>query len=348
MPGSSPEKDKEPVETKVEIDAKTPDVATSAESSPAETQGEVKGDMLAAVKAALKPDTEKAPDSGEQGSKPETDAAPAKKEGETAEDVDGDLTEEELARLRPKTRKRIDNLLKDRSDRDEKIATIEPKAEQFDKMVRFVEDAGLSKDEVNQGFGVMSDLKQNPLRAYETLKPIMDQLEQIVGVRLPEDLQNAVALGQITQQHAQELAGARGRATVTQQTLERRDTKEQERQQREDFGKRVDEVSTKVSEWENSQVKSDPDWKLKQPRVMALVKVQVQERMLQDRSYYPTPAEALQFSKDALVTVNDELKKFSPSRRAINPGHVDAAATQSQAKPKNMLEAARQGLAAAG
>jgi hypothetical protein len=342
MPGSSPEKPKvDEVETKVEgeVETKTPDVVASAESSPAETKGEDKGDMLAAVKAALKPEAEKTPDSGEQGSKPETTEAPAK-EGE-AEDDSGDLTEEELARLRPKTRKRIDNLLKDRSDRDTKIAEIEPKAAQFDKLVRFIDEADLTKDEVNKLFDVGKDLKQNPIRAYEVLRPIMDQLEQIVGVRLPEDLQNAVRLGQITEAHAQELSSARGRSTVTQQQLERRDRQDQTRQERDKFEGRVNEVSGKVSEWERSQEKSDPDWKLKQPRIKDRIDLEILRRRQNEPTYFPTAEEAISLSKKALEEVNAEFKKLAPARREIRPGHTDAAATRSTAQPKTALEAAK-------
>lgn len=350
MPGSSPDKaEAVVVETKVpaEIETKTPDVVASAESSPAETKVEDKGDMLSAVKAALKP-TEKTTDSGEQGLKPDAEPVVAAKEGETAGTEPGDLSAEELAQLKPKTRARISNLLKDRSDRDEKIASLEPKVQQFDTLVRFVEDAGLSKDEVNQGFDVMRALKREPLRAYQVLQPIMAQLEQIVGVQLPDDLRNAVALGQITDTHARELSRSRATSTLSQQQLQEQTQRDQEQRKANEHQAAINDVSTKVSEWERSQEKSDPDWKLKQPRVMALVKLEVQDRKLRDPSYFPSVEEAHGFCKTALKTVTDEIKAFSPTRREIRPGHIDAAATRATAKPTTMLEAARLGLAATG
>ncbi len=346
--GSSPQDAVVEGEAKAEPDiaAKTTDEkATPAESSPAD-KGETKGDMLSAVKAALEPQ-EKAPDSDEQGSKdePKTEAA---KEGEAEGDGSDDLTEEELARLRPKTRTRINNLLKERAERDEKIAALEPKAGQYDQIVGFVEKAGLTKDEVNQGFDVMNDLKNDPHKAYDRLRPIMDQLEQIVGVRLPEDLLRGVQLGQITEAHARELASARSRSTVTQQQLERRDQRDTERQQQEAHTGRVNETATAVTEWETSKSKSDPDWKLKQPRISEIIELEIGRRRQQDPKYFPTKAEALKFASDALTRVENDFKQLAPRRKEIRPGHVDSAATQSTAKPKTALEAARLALAATG
>lgn len=341
MAGSSPQDT--PTETEVEVETKTPDVATSAESSPAETKSEVKPDMLSAVKAALEPKTEKTLDSGEQDPKA----------GEAVKAVTGEatpsdeLTEEELAQLRPKTKKRIENLVQERNVRDGRIAELEPQAKQFETIMRFVEDAGLTKDEVNQGFDVMRSLKQNPIQAYERLKPIMDQLEQIVGVRLAPDLQEAVQLGQITEAHARELSTARSRSTVTQQQLQRRDQRDTTQREQQNFQTRVNEAAGKVTEWETTQAKTDPDWKLKLPRMQELVELEITRRQRQDRAYFPSTEEALQFSKDALTKVNAEYKQFAPRPRAVSPGHVDAAATRSSAKPKTMLEAARMGLQAA-
>lgn len=343
--GSSPQDTvvEAPAKAEADVADKTTDAkATPAESSPAD-KGETKGDMLEAVKAAIAKPEEKAPDSDEQGSKDETKTEAAK-EGEAEGDGSDDLTEEELARLRPKTRTRINNLLKERAERDDKIAALEPKAGQFDQIAKYVEDAGLTKDEVNQGFDVMRNLKHDPFKAYEILKPIMDQLEPIVGVRLPGDLQQAVNLGQLTEAHAKELARTRGQSTVSQQQLAWRDTQDQQRKQQEAHKGRVDEAATAVTEWETSKSKSDPDWKLKQPRISELIELEIVRKQQQDRNYFPTKAEALKFASDALDKVERDFKALAPRRREIKPGHVDSAATQSTAKPKSMLEAAKLGL----
>lgn len=325
-------------------DTKTTDAQLPAESSTAETKDE-KGDMLAAVKAALKPKEEKPSDSDEPGSKPEEAAADpdAKKEGAEGEADPDALTEEETAHLRPKTRKRIENLVRDRKERDDKIAAIEPKAQQFDQIRSFVDEAGLTKDEVNQGFAVMRDLKRNPLEAYQRLKPIVAQLAAMFGEGdLPEDLRQDVATGRITEQRAQELVTARSHSSLATENAKQ----DRERQAAEAHRQNVDDVAGAVAAWENSKA-TDPDWKLKQPRVIELVELSVIRRQRTDPNWFPTKVEALKLSQDALAQVEKEMKAFAPRPRAVIPV-TDAGSTRSVAKPTSALEAAKLALSQAG
>jgi hypothetical protein len=348
MPGSSPDTEIKPdavAEDAIVSAEVLDDQASSAESSTAEDQGE-KGDMLSAVKAALKP-KEKAPASDEPGSKSDEPAATdaAKEAGAETGSESDDLTEEELARLRPKTRKRIENLVRDRNERDGIIAGLEPKAQQFDKIAGFVSEAGLSKEEVNDGFAVMSDLKNAPYKAYQRLKPIMAQLANMFGEGdLPDDLRQDVARGAITEMRARELVAARGQTSIATKSAEEQARREEDSRRHNERQTTVNDVSTAVTEWENSKSKSDPSWKLKQPRVMELVELEIARKQQRDPQYFPTKAEALGMAETALKRVDEDLKRFTPKPRAVTPT-PDAASTRSLPKPTSALEAAKQGLA---
>lgn len=331
----------EQVDTPVDQDQK--DVTTSAESSATE-KGE-KGDMLSAVKAALEP-KEKSPVSDEPGSKTDEPVVDAKKEGDAAGESD-DLTEEDLARLKPKTRKRIETLAAEVKDRDTKLAEISPKAENFEKIQRFVDDAGLSKDDVNQGFDVMRNLKNDPLKAYEQLKPIFAQLQQIAGEVLPPDLQGEVDQGRLTEAHARELTLARSRAAVNGSRLERVETTTRAQREKQEFEQTVDGVASAVTEWEKTTSKNDPDWKLKQPRIQELVELEIMRKQRAEPNYFPSKDEAIAMSKKALTAVETELKRFAPQRRQVTTPSNDAGSSRSVAVPKTMLEAAKMGLAKA-
>lgn len=354
MPGSSPEKTEitgETVEvekTETKAPETTTDVQSPAESSTAEVKDD-KGDMLSAVKAALEPKAEKTSDSDEPGSETGKEpTADAEKEGAKEGTDPEDLTEDELAHLRPKTRKRIDNLLRDRAERDRKIAEIEPKAEQFEKITGFVQEAGLSKDEVNDGFAVMRDLKREPYKAYQRLKPIMAELANMFGEgELPQDLHQDVQTGRITEQRARELVNARSQSTLASTQVAETARQEQERRAREAQESNVNDVAAAVTEWERSKGKTDPSWKLKQPRVMEIVEIEIARRQRTNPNYFPTKDEALKFSTDALAKVETELKAFAPRPRAINPV-TDAGSTRSVPKPANPVEAAKQALAQMG
>jgi len=343
-PKSSPDTE---IETEIEkVD--TPVEPAQTDENPAESstaEGE-KGDLLEHVKAALDKSKEKSPASDEPGSKSEeASAADAKKEGEE-QAQSGDLTEEELARLKPKTRERIEHLTKEVKERDTKLADLTPKAEKFDQIQRFVDDAGLSKDDVNTGFDVMRNLKTDPFKAYEQLRPIMDQLESIVGVRLPEDLQQAVQQGQLTEAHARELSRSRNQATVTQQQLDRTTQQRAATERRQAIENQVNDVASAVTEWENATGKNDPDWKLKQPRITELVELEVMRRQAKEPAYFPSKEEAIAISKEALAKVEKELKGLRPARRSVSTTpSADAGSTRTTAAtPKTMLEAAKLGL----
>lgn len=315
-----------------------------AGSAPAGEQGS--GGVLDAVKAALAPQKESSPDSETEGSKDEPkpdESKPPEEAGDEDEGSDDDLTEEELSRLNKKARVRIGKLLAHRDELYRENGELKPLAEQHQKLVRYVSEAGLSPEEVNTGFEVMRDLKNDPLKAFERLKPIFSQLQQMVGEVLPEDLQSEVARGAISEAHARDLARNRSVAAVSQQTLVRTRQQAQEREQAAQVQAHVDAVASSVTEWEKSKAKSDPDWKLKQARVTELVQLELYKRQAEGKPF-PTKDEAIGMSEAALKRVAEDFKRLAPKPREIKPS-VETASTRSTAKPKSALEAARIGLA---
>jgi hypothetical protein len=321
---------------------------TPAEPSPAdkvegkpegkpEAKGE-KGDMLAAVKAALAPKTDKTPKSDEPDPKSEAKTEEPAKEGGEPEAESDELTEEELSRLKPKTKKRIDSLLAERAERDREIEHLRPAAEQFDKVVRFVQEAGLVPDEVNQLFEIGKNLKQDPRKAYDQIKPVFEQLQRMFGDILPDDLQDKVNKGLITAPDAKALAEARTNAAIAEQRANRSSERETQFRQQTVNRELVDEVRAKVSGWEASKEKADPDWKLKQPHVMRAIKV-----ALHERGTPPNAAEAVEIAEKALAEINADFKALVPRKREVK-AVTDAASNRSTAKPTTMLEAARAAL----
>lgn len=334
---------------KGETPAVTTDVNPAAAApSPAEKTGDkpegVKTDMLSAVKSALGKSKEKAPASEETDStkseivKPEV----AKKEGEQADAKSDDLTPEEVSQLKPKTKKRIDTLLADRAERDQKISVLEPKAQQFEKLVEWVREADLSNDEVNNLFDIGKNLKSGNLRAaYDKIAPVYESLRLALGEVLPDDVKQRVARGEISEADAKALVSARTTATVaTQQQTRAAEQAEAQRKSAEGQA-HVTAVKTTVTEWETTKAKADPDWKLKQPLVMQAIKLAISEQ-----GYPKTTADAVKISDAALVEVNKTFAQLAPRKREVQP-ITDVASTRSSAKPKTMLEAARAGLAAA-
>lgn len=338
-------------ETTVENDgAKTPDVKdSSAGSSPPEAVAEKpdkgepaakgeKGNILDAVKAALKP-KEKAPASEETDSKP-AEKPDAAKEGEG--DKTGELTPEEESQLKPRTKKRIDTLLADRAERDKTITELQPKAQQFDKLVEWVREADLSSEEVNQTFDIARNLKHGNFRAaFDAIAPIYRNLQAALGEVLPDDLQQRVARGEIDEATARRLATAETEKVIAERRLQR--TTEVSRQQREQQATEsyVNSVKTAVTEWESSKSKADPDWKLKQGLVTQAIELAIHRQ-----GYPKTTADAVKIADAALAEVNKTFAQMAPRKKEVQ-AVTDVASSRSTAVPKTMLEAAKAGLAKA-
>jgi hypothetical protein len=337
MPESSPDAE---VEIPA-VESQTDENATSTESSTEGTEGQNKGDMLSAVEAALKP-KEGSPDSaspGSEGEKPEADEA----DGEEPED----LSDEEQARLSQKARRRFHKLAGEVATLTKQVDEFKPAAEQFQKVMSFASEAGLSVEDMNTGFSVMRNIKLAPEKAYEQLAPIMNQLEQMLGLgQLPADLQNAVSVGQITEAHARELNRARSAAKLNGERLDQFTQKSEQQRQTSAVKQQWDDAASATTEWENSKAKSDPDWKHKQSRVLELIELDLLKRQRQNPNFAPTTQEAVTMADEALKKVNEEFKRFAPKPKQLNPGAKNAGASPSALpKPNSMFEAVEQGLA---
>lgn len=312
----------------------------AAVSSPAAGKDEKKpASLLDAVRAAM-PGKEKSSGSesgGEQGA--ESDPAPAAEGGKKPEDdADtgeelGEVTDDELRRMHSKTRRRVKQLLGGIKERDEQIAEVQPKAQAYDRISTYVAEAGLNKDEVNQGFEIMRLMKADPFAALDAIKPFYEALLQATGAVLPNDLQQRVQAGYLSQEDAQELARHRARGSLHTEQQKRDNDAAQQRQTVEAQQRAVTAVQGALTEWESVRSKSDPDYTLKASRVQEKLKL----RWLQgDRP--GDAAAAKKQADDVLKEVEKELKAFAPRKQEIRPVTGGTSADAAPA-PTSMLEA---------
>lgn len=335
MPGSSPEDENIPAVAETatpSVETTETDVNTADSSAASEKEGQPET-MLDAVKAAISPsDTEKSPDSETDGSKAE---AASESEAKAEEEELGDPTEEELSLYKPKTQRRMRQLLEERNAVRAELETVKSRAESFDRINDFVAKNGLSEEDVNVGFGIMAAIANDPRRALEALTPIYQQLQSQVGAVLPQDLAEDVRLGYISEQRAYELAQTRAQANFTSQRAEReRETYQREQMQRQQTA-HVEAVAGAVTSWERAKSANDPDWNLKQARIGELMELEVR------RSGYPQSAKhAVELAETVLKKVETEMKRFAPRTQAVTPVSGGASPRSTQ-QPQTMLEAIR-------
>ncbi len=343
----------------------------SADSSTAEDAD--KPSLLDAVSAALHREEEQ-PSGSKGDDEGAEDAAKAaagdeSKDEKTAEakDADLELSEEETKGTDPKAR-RIRNLVGKVKEAHDQVRTLTPVAERMARIDKFVEENGLSKENMNTlfegavklkkggltdedfrtGVEMMVAVNNDPQRAFELLMPLMETLAALTGEVLSPELAEQVTAGQITEEAAREISRARAGRVIqtTQQTeAQKRAQAEQQQSAQAQLQKQGDAVATGITQWENQWKRSDPDYAIKSSLWRDKMDAYIAKVTLKQE---PIPADA-----KAIVAIAEKLKKevettlmkIRPSKKPINPTpHGVGTSTGSKAAPFSLKEAIGQAL----
>lgn len=309
--------------------------STIATSSTAEKPAETLLDRIHSIvrKPGESPSSEK-PGSTADADSPVTTAKP---------DESLELPADEAKNLHPKTTERFKGLTSKLKAATAEVETLKPKAAEFDKIDTFIKNAGLSSQDVGSTLQIAAMLRSDPRAARERLQPIMAELNRILGEELPPEIQARVDQGYLTAEDAKALSRAAADATLAKKQV----TAVTERQQQEEASRTqqaaIDSTLNAIDTWEKTKAKGDPDWHTKQIEVSQLVELAITRKTQElKRPYWPTPAEAVQLSDDALKEVAERHKRFAPKPRSIAPPVSTDASPRSAPAPKNTLDIVRQ------
>jgi hypothetical protein len=313
---------------------------TAPAASSESTDGKTEGSVVDAVVSALRPKTdgEGSPASQTPDSTKAEDPAKAQ-----AEELSDDVTAEELADQKPKTRKRIEQLLGKVKTLSTERDAMSSKVAEFDKFVGFIAKNNLTQEDVNSIFEIGALVRSNdPAAALEKLTPVYQQLQKLAGVVLPPDLDERVRLGYIAEPDARELHRSRTEAKLAQQRqseTERKATEDREQERRSGI---VRDVSSAISSWETAKKTSDPDWHLKAQRIDQRVRLEVYEK-----GYPETKDAAVKMINSIYDEVTKEIRGLVPKAPAKSPAVAGGSSTSTVAEPKSLLDAIRIGMNAA-
>lgn len=305
-----------------------------AESSPADKGGS----MLDAVLSAIEPkDNEKSPSSApdsETNTGAQSIDAP---KGDKAGDPDADdLSESEIDRLHHKTKKQVQKLIGQRKDLESHVSMLRPKAEQYDTIVSHIRETGLDSADLDNLFEIGTLMKKGDLfAARDKLMPFVQAILEATGGVLPDDLEEARAAGQLSEQHARELAEMRSRNVLNQHQNGVRQLADAQNVSRQVIGGMVGAVN----DWEQIKRRSDPDWGLKAPEIEAGLELAMR-RGAQPR----TVQEAVQMAENELAKVEAKLKRFRPQLKSVRPISGGSQASAVAGSPKSMRDAVMQSL----
>lgn len=312
----------------------------TAESPAADDQGAKQpASMLEAVQAAANPtETEDKPeDTPAPGTevKDEEEASPnsAATENKGAEEDD----DPPPFHKHPRWQK----MLSENREFKQQLESVEPlkqKAEQFDNLQRYLDSRGMTDEEMNAAFELSYMMRHEPQKAYEILKPFVQNLQQMAGEALPPDLAEAVEAGRIDEETAKQYAKSRSEASWLKSRDEDHRKRADEERQRQEQAAQVERASrtrSAVVEWEQKRFASDPDFQKKQP----LVRSRVAE-LVRAEGVPATPEEAVKLTDRALKDVEGYLSSILPKPQTVREV-TGGSSGRSAPQPKSLQEAVR-------
>lgn len=289
--------------------------------------------------------------SSDEDDSDESDDKPGDGESEGSDDSSDDEFEdfspEERAKLKKSTAERFDKLKTLYHESKEEVKTLTTQLEQanvdanhYKGFVNYLEQNRISDEEANQLFHIGALMKNDPLKALELITPYYNDLLQVTGNVLPQDLQQQVQQGYITKQHALELS----RLRATGQTNQAIAQEQQQHQQQQEVNRQSENVAsmqTALADWEKQWSSSDPDYSTKKDRVLDRVELTL-ARAAKAGKLPQTVDEAIELANKAKADVEAELKK-SNRKKAVNtvPG---GSSNTSVPEPKDTRDVIRRAL----
>lgn len=294
--------------------------ADSAGSSDAGKDNDAKKEtrsLLDVVKDAVKPEDSKGTSSASEDGKGETEKGAEPKQEKPK---DG---EEDLPPFHDHPRWK---------ELQAKNAELSRDADQFRKVDAFMVKNDLNAVEVADGLKVMALMKKDPVRAREQLQQYIDDIDFVLGKKLPDDLQEKVDNGSMTEDAARELSITRQQKQAAESDL----TTERTNRTTEAHESLKRNIASEMTKWESDKLKSDPDYSVKQPLVLDRVQAIIFNR----KRGLSSVEDARAVGEQALKDVNEKLKNMLPKRTQIrNPpaGNNRPVSTE----PKTLKDAIR-------
>lgn len=275
-----------------------------------------------------------------ESTQPPPAAADKPKDGVTAEEDEAKLPFKDHPKWKEiSSQNRILKVAKEKNEAA--IAELTPKAKTHEDLHSYLTENRLSADDFRNMLTIGAAMRNDPFAAYDMLLPIMQQLEGIVGVRLPADLQAQVTAGQVTPEVASELARTRAARAAEEDRRKHAEEVAQAARDREaqSAEERVGgEVVASFNAWEKDWKARDPDYDKKLPLVMRTL-----EASWGKGEAPRSPEEARQQAERALEEVNKHLSGIisipQPKSGILPPG--GGATTTARPIPQSSIDAAR-------
>lgn len=303
-------------------DETTPEspAAAPAGTEPQESQSASDETLFDVISGALQEDApeEGAPSTPEQPEQPAEGASettetppeaetPGKEavEGEAEADPEAPVSDEDLRKaLKPRARRRFDELLGER-------AALQQEVERTKPVYDFIRKNDIQEQDLDIVLGLSAQLRHGDFAGFlRNVQPYVNLAQQMTGQLLPSDLQTQVQQGRISPELAQELARARS----TNVLQEQRHREAQARAARESAQVQQSAIRDVIANYEAGLQRDDPDYGRKEQLVRTNVKA-----LFAERGVPRTPEQALAVAREAYEQATRTLRELRPAPQPVAP-----------------------------
>ena len=187
----------------------------------------------------------------------------------------------------------------------------------------FLKTNELQPDDAMQALQIAAAIKNDPAKALEMLRPIVESVGYATGTFLPPEERRRVETGEISEQDARELVRAKAEAMRANQVAQRHQTQQQEQMVMQARAKMAEAVTAV----EHQLAAKDPEYKHKLVPLQREVQLLIQQRQPQ------TPEQARQLVIDAYDNVNKQFRAVV-RKPEIKPGPRSAPSGTTVTKNK--------------
>jgi len=351
LDSSSDELENDDLETGQEEESLEETEAASSDADDSKISEEERKDLLDVVKDVVKKDDEPSSEDedsdedkkkeGKEG-KTKEDASSASKDGKSEEDDDAsdEFTEEDLAKEKPSTQKRIRSLTGKLEESHSQIEELTPHAESYRKIDGFMQQYGITPEESAEAFTIMALVKTEPDKALQRMQQHVDNIAGVVGESLPDDLKQRVEDGTLDEADAKELSKARATANLerarreTIQTTAKKDEKTRETADANTL------LARTLDDWQAKTAETDPDYQKKH----GFIKTQLQA-LVAELGAPQNAEEVLQYANIAKGMVDKQIGEVAPKPQKKEKKSIksrSASGPSPQPNPETMLDVVRQ------
>lgn len=200
---------------------------------------------------------------------------------------------------------RFKELVTEKNTLKQELEDVKPLAEAQNTLLQYCETNGISNEDFQEALTLAALVKKDPKQAVEKLSKLVELMSVQQGTRLPADLQKKVDDGHIGAEEATELARLR---IEKEQLQQQRQTQQQRAQQQTEQA-----VVKALGTWEQTQLKSNPDWKTIQPFVAD------RYTSLLARSQVRSVEDAVALAEQALQQVRKQFPRSKTSKPTKAP-----------------------------